>query len=399
MVEFCFLKSTPLSQSVFLFDGEIYNRVDIVNRHSLGTEDVVLSLLKLYPEAPNGIPELLDGEFAFVYADAETGQVVAARDPLGVRQLYYATDDTGDVVAFANNPTAMANAHTFPPGTVWAGGRFIEYTAINPYCTVRKTLECAVKKRVGGAQAVAIVCNGSVESSILVSLAAQAMDASAIDVFTLHFEGGSSEDIMYARMLCNHHSIRHTVVKFTMQHVRDVLSDVVTTLGSCDPATVRGAIPLYILGQHIAANTDIRVLLSSEGAEELFMGHKLFQTLSEAEANGESARQLANLHRFDLLKVGRSFAASGIQARLPYLDRDLANTVLHMEPSYKVEKSLLCSSFAHLHELCNLGITRRSKARFSDDCGFSYVPNLLQLLGGSDAEKRCYEDVLRTRGN
>ena len=184
--------------------------------------------------------------------------------------------------------------------------------------------------------------------------------------------------------MCNKLGILHEVVTFDAADVEGAIDEVVVAMETCDPNTIRAAIPMYLLARHISLNTDVKVILSGEGADELLGGYNYFRFApSERDAATESDRILANLHMFDLLRADRCFAAFGLEVRVPFLDVDLVRCgvpAARRRPQGGVEKRLLREAFAHLDVLANCRILDRPKEKLSDGTGFCYVPDLLRML-------------------
>ncbi len=260
---------------------------------------------------------------------------------------------------------------------------------------VRALVEAAVRKRLACSdREVGVLCSGiwALVACVAVSrLAAQ--DRASVRAFTVEYSNGMSEDAMYARMLCAALGLSHTVVRFGPEDVEQALPAVVRICESHDPNTVRAAVPMFLLARHIAANTDVRVLLSGEGADELFMGYGYFGMAPDpASAERESARLVRQLHQFDLLRADRCFGACGLEVRVPFLDRDLLRYAQGLPGGLRMfggsggteEKALLRAAFRHAggvyDALTRTRVVDRPKERLSDGCGFSYVPDLLNAL-------------------
>jgi asparagine synthase (glutamine-hydrolysing) len=427
--------------------GEVYNHRQLGNVE-LGRVDVAVVLDLLVRDDAGGLlsdPQQvaaavgrLDGDFAFVAVDEGSGRVVAARDPLGVRPLFMGLSAAGAVVAFASEAKALfgapgvADVRVFPPGHVCLlggeapaegilrrydyhadeGQRTSTTTQAAPKAVVRRLLERAVEKRMlHSERPVALLCSGGIDSAAALSIAARlakAAGAPAPRVFTMRYGPGQSDDAFYASMLCQRLGCVHDVVSFGPEDLSDAtLRAVVTACETCDPNTVRAALPMYLLAKHIAESTDVKAVLSGEGADELFGGYGYFRLApTPTDAADECGRLLRNLHMFDLLRADRCFAAHGLEVRVPFLDRDLVDGVARLDPAERVrgEKQLLRDAVEDLEELAALRILDRPKEKFSDGAGFSYVPDLLRRLAADwgvngddgtlpcrlEAERRAY---------
>lgn len=353
----------------------------------------------------------LDGDFAFVYVNGP--DVIAGRDPVGLRPLFYGANCTGRPIAFASEAKALYGApridkvHVFPQDTIWIHNEFINlHTFENEmYANVRDLVSKSVNKRLQHSdRPVGVLCSGGVDSAIITSLAAK---FPCIEAFTIEYDNGLSEDSFHAARLCEYHKIKHTIVKFSANQVQNTIDKVIQTCETYDPNTIRAAIPMYLLAQHIAENTDIKVILSGELADEVFAGYLYFKKATEGHAlNLESQRLLQNIHMFDLLRADRCFSAFGLEVRTPYADKDLLSYVSHIDGNYKMfvdgaEKQLLRKSFANLTGLVSLRILDRPKEKFSDGCGFSYVPQLLNFVSNNantlddklEAESAYYKEI------
>ena len=202
---------------------------------------------------------------------------------------------------------------------------------------------------------------------------------------------GTCYDDFYAKILMNQYpddgSIKYQSVSFTWDQVIEVIEHIPKKLETYDPNTIRAAIPMYLLAEYLKKNTPFKVFLSGEGADELFMGYNYFkQVPNETEANKESMRLLKNIHMFDVLRADRTFNANGLELRVPYLDLDFIDYVITLPGSLKmyvnnIEKALLRDSVIDKHhELVVSRIIGREKERFSDGCGFNYIPKLLNYI-------------------
>jgi asparagine synthase (glutamine-hydrolysing) len=421
---------TPNGGAAMVCSGEVYNFRELLPPEEADAcrsdVDVVLGLLAgVLDDAAEAARRVarLDGDFAFVCTDGTS--VVAGRDPFGVRPLFYLSDSDAAIVAIASEAKALllaplgdmraqgSRVRVFPPGHVLVGGRFVRYFFPAPpqpgvppdtphthkltEATFRALLERAVEKRVRhGERAVGVLCSGGIDSAVITSLAARLPERDSLHVFTMQYGGGRSDDAFYASLMCQRLGLRHTIVRFDASEF-GVLEEVIAALETRDPNTVRAALPMYLLARHIARHTNIKVVLSGEGADELLGGYGYIRLAPSPEAAAaESDRLLGNLHMFDLLRADRCFAAFGLEVRVPFLDAELVRRGVppgcRAPDGRGVEKRLLRDAFAHLDELRECRILERPKEKFSDGTGFCYVPDLLRHLAAA-----CDDGTLRTR--
>ena len=431
--------------SVIACNGQIYNATSVntsVNTRPLRS-DVDAILNAFCDDTFASVDELalaLDGDFAFVVMHG--GVLYAGRDPVGVRPLFYGLAADSDVpIAFASEAKALAGlphvtrVKVFPPGHVYtsgpppgytsgpppgytsgpppgytsgpppgctSGGTFRSYTDIyspglpleeltdydGAADAVRDAVVAAVIKRVENSdRPIAFLCSGGLDSSIVLSVAHAYLTKQGrgqdLHAFSMQY-GSSGDDAMYAGMLCTRLGVKLTRVAFEWADVEECIQRVVTHVESYDPASIRTAVPAYLLAKHIRENTDYKVILSGEGADEVFEGYNMFMRATDgAVAALESQRLVKDLHMFDLLRADRTFAAWGLEIRVPFLDIDLLRLAFRLPGEHKlfkdgVEKALLRHAFRGDPDLLASRVLDRMKERFSDGCGFGYVPALLK---------------------
>lgn len=383
-----------------VFSGEVYNWRALAALHGVEAQELrsdadillrmgeTIAALALVPQ--------LDGDFACVLARSD-GTFWAARDHVGVRPLFYGMDAQGAPIAFASEAKALVGApgvaaiQVFPPGTVYQS-ETREFTPYRPVPgmvsdapAVCELLTEAVRKRVEHSDVpVGVLCSGGVDSAIITLLAVKYRPN--LHVFTMQFDDGFSEDAFYAGLMCEKAGLQHTIVRFNAEDAISAIGAVVKATETYDPITIRAAIPMYLLAKHISEHTDIKVVLSGEGADELFAGYSYFSRAHHDPSlvHTETQNLLAKLHMFDLLRADRCFAAHGLEVRVPFLDSDLVTHVSSLNPALLAthnEKQLLRDAFRDGLD-CMPRIIDRPKQRFSDGCGFSYVPQLLRHHGG-----------------
>lgn len=412
-------------------NGQIYNYARLGSEFADGSKlrsdvDVILHMRKHMDVV--SLAQKLDGDFAFVIIESD-GTIQIARDPVGVRPLFYGVDCQEKVVCAASEVKAIIDmpgvirCEVFPPGFVYnsSSNTFIKYTDIYPMSgedivptsyenaisTVKDVLVKAVNKRITNSdRPVAFLCSGGIDSSIVLAIAHQILqNKEAMHMFSIEYvqEGSRSDDSFYASMLASQFGIKHTIVKFDWHDVESHIENIAGHIETYDPNTIRASVPMYFLAKYIRENTDYKVILSGEGADEVFMGYNIFRNASNhGDANEETYRLVRNLHMFDALRADRTFNAHGLEVRVPFLDKDVLHTLFRLEGSHKmykngVEKSLLRDAFKDVDELARTRILQREKERFSDGCGFGYVPSLLKhwttasdLASREKAEKEKY---------
>jgi asparagine synthase (glutamine-hydrolysing) len=334
----------------------------------------------------------MSGDFALVFTDGT--HVWAARDRIGVRPLFYTRPGlTG--IAFASEGKALTHFGTeikaFPPGHLYDGqlDAFVCW-ASNYWDSPRndddvehvkdhiKTLMFqAVERRVTTSERpVGFFLSGGLDSSIVAAIGTKLMGP--IKTFSIGLR--DAPDLLAAREMAAFLGSEHTEVIFTEKEGIAALRDVIWHLESYDTTTVRASVPMFLLSKYIAANTDVRVILSGEGADELFGGYLYFHDApSEAKFLQETCRLVRDVHMFDVLRADRCTAAHGLELRVPFFDRDVVDYVMDgFRPALKMpkggfEKSLLREAF---QDMLPLQIAWRQKNGMSDAVGYSWVDAL-----------------------
>ena len=361
-------------------------------------------LLPLYREYGLDMFARLDAEFALILYDGEKDDLIAARDPIGIRPLYYGYDSAGAIV-FASEPKNLvglcADIRPFPPGCYYAGGQFVRYadvTAVEQYCTddletvcrsIRQKLIAAVDKRLDADAPLGFLLSGGLDSSLVCAISAVIL-GKRIRTFAIGMDTDPI-DLKYAREAAAFIGADHTEVTMTREEVLAALPEVIAALGTWDITTVRASLGMYLCCKAIHEQTDIRVLLTGEISDELF-GYKYTDFAPSAEAfQAESRKRIDELHMYDVLRADRCISVNSLEARVPFGDLDFVKYVMSVDPalklnSYGMGKYLLRHAFETDHLLPD-GILWRQKAAFSDAVGHSMVDDLKAY-----AEKR-YTDA------
>ena len=362
-------------------------------------------LLPMYQEYGTDLFARLDAEFACIIYDGSTREFIAARDPIGIRPLYYGYDASGTILfaSEAKNLVGLADKiMPFPPGHFYRNGSFHCYcdiVKVTHYVTddleticrnIHDKLVAGVEKRLIADAKVGFLLSGGLDSSLVCAIAAK-KSQTPIKTFAI----GMSEDaidLKYAKQVADYIGSDHTEVYMTPQDVLNALEEVVHLLGTFDITTIRASMGMYLVCKAIHEQTDIRVLLTGEISDELF-GYKYTDFAPSPEAFQEEARKrVRELHMYDVLRADRCISVNSLEARVPFGDLDFVKYVLSIDPARKVNtygkgKYLLRHAFAQDDYLPE-EILWREKAAFSDAVGHSMVDYLKEYANSqyTDAE-------------
>lgn len=385
------------STDYLVCNGEIYGFRELKKKliekgYSFKSDSDCEILLPLYYEYGTGMFAMLDAEFAMVMYDAKKDCVIAARDPIGIRPLYYGYDEFG-VPIFASEPKNLIGlcptVMPFPPGYYYEDGRFVCYrdvTKVTKVCydgmddilkNIHDKLVKAVEKRLDADAPVGFLLSGGLDSSLVCSIAAK-LSKEPIETFAI---GMSTDaiDLKYARQAADYMHANHHEVLMTRDDVIEALPHVVELLGTYDITTIRASMGMYLLCKAIHEQTDRRVILTGEISDELF-GYKYTDFAPSAEAfQDEAAKRMHELHMYDVLRADRCISVNSLEARVPFGDLDFVDYVMSLDPEKKMNtygkgKYLLRKAFEgdYLPEM----LLMREKAAFSDAVGHSMVDDL-----------------------
>ena len=385
-----------LHGSYLVCNGEIYGfdkfKAELSKTHHFISESDCEVLLPLYEKYGVDMFAMLDAEYALILFDAKSGGFVAARDPIGIRPLYYGYDKAG-VILFASEPKSLVGLTDkimpFPPGHYYKDGQFVCYRDIahvdavchddlETVCSkIHDKLVAGVEKRLVADAKVGFLLSGGLDSSLVCAIA-QKKSTAPIRTFAI----GMSEDaidLKYAKQVADYIGSDHTEVIMTRQLVLDSLEDVIHLLGTFDITTIRASMGMYLLCKWIHENTDIRVLLTGEISDELF-GYKYTDFAPSAEEfQKEAEKRIRELHMYDVLRADRCISVNSLEARVPFGDLDFVQYVMSVDPAKKMNvygkgKYLLRHAFEG--DYLPHDILYREKAAFSDAVGHSMVDHL-----------------------
>ena len=386
-----------LGHSYVVCNGEIYGCERI--REALQEKGYTFEsgsdceiLLPLYKEYGVEMFRMLDAEFALILYDGDTESYIAARDPIGIRPLYYGYDAAGAIV-FASEPKNLvglcAEIFPFPPGHYYKDGQFVCYRDVSKVravrhddletaCTnIRTKLVAGIEKRLDADAPVGFLLSGGLDSSLVCAVAARLLKK-PIRTFSIGMDVDAI-DLKYAKRVAEYLGAQHTEVIISKSDVLQALPEVVALLGTYDITTIRASIGMYLVCKYIHEHTDLRVLLTGEISDELF-GYKYTDFAPSAEAfQQESEKRIRELHMYDVLRADRCVSVNSLEARVPFGDLDFAEYVMDLDPALKLNtygkgKYLLRHAFEG--DWLPHDILMREKAAFSDAVGHSMVDDL-----------------------
>jgi asparagine synthase (glutamine-hydrolysing) len=403
-------------------NGEIYNHLTIrdrfAGRYAFRTESDCEVILPLYLEHGPDFLEQLNGMFAFCLYDEDKDRWMMARDPIGIIPLYYGYDENGQLFV-ASEMKALVDVcnqvHEFPPGHYWCSGQaaperwyrraWEDFDAVKDAVTDRQALhdalEAAVVSHLMTDVPYGVLLSGGLDSSITAALAAKHAAMRVEDhektpawwprlhSFAIGLEG--SPDLAAAKKAADHIGTVHHGFTFTIQEGLDALEEVIYHLETYDVTTIRAATPMFLMARKIRA-MGIKMVLSGEGADEIFGGYLYFHKAPNARAfHEETVRKLSRLHSYDCLRANKSMSAWGVEARVPFLDKEFLDVAMSINPadkmitSGKIEKQILREAFS---DMLPESIAWRQKEQFSDGVGYGWIDGVKDFAGKqvSDAE-------------
>lgn len=347
-------------------------------------------LLPMYEKYGVEMFEKLDAEFAMVIYDGRRKDVIAARDPIGIRPLHYGYDRDGDIVfaSEAKNLVGLCEKiYPFPPGHYYIDGTFVCYRNLaarrayvqddlETVCKkIRELLVAGVRKRLDADAKVGFLLSGGLDSSLVCAIAAKCQET-PIRTFAI----GMNEDaidLKYAREAAEYLGSDHREIIIDKDIVLQSLEKVISILGTYDITTIRASVGMYLVCKAIHEQTDIRVLLTGEISDEIF-GYKYTDYAPNAEEfQREAEKRLRELHMYDVLRADRCISANSMEARVPFGDLAFVNYVMDINPQMKMNtyhkgKYLLRHAFEEGDYLPH-NLLFREKAAFSDAVGHSMV--------------------------
>ncbi|MBI2967411.1 MAG: asparagine synthase B [Bacteroidetes bacterium] len=407
---------------VLAVNGEIYNHREIRNKcegeYMFLTHSDCEVILALYARKGPDFLEDLNGIFAFALYDKKNDCYFIARDPVGVNPLYMGWDKHGNfyVASELKALEGICNKiEVFPPGHClcskegavkkWYHRDWTEYNAVKNNRTdlqeLCATLHATVHRQLMCDVPYGVLLSGGLDSSIISTVAkkfaakrvetSDTKDAWYPQLHSFAIGLSDSPDLAAARKVAEHLGTVHHEVNFTIQEGLDAVRDVIYHLETYDVTTVRAATPMYLLGR-VIKSMGIKMVLTGEGADEIFGGYLYFHKAPDARAfHEETVRKLSKLHLYDCLRANKSLAAWGVEGRVPFLDKEFLDVAMRLNPEDKMVKNGRIEKWALRKAFENTlpdSLLWRQKEQFSDGVGYSWIDTLkaTALKNVSDAE-------------
>ncbi len=453
---------SPDRKRVLAVNGEIYNHQEIRRRHAgqydyqTGSDcEVILSLYQEARAQGQKMTELLEqlsGIFAFVLYDEERDEILIARDPIGVIPLYIGFD-SDDTIYVASELKALEGQceqyEPFPPGHFLYGklkmedGKlkiedrklnyqsyyqrdWFDYDAVKDneasVDAIHDSLEDAVRRQLMSDVPYGVLLSGGLDSSVISAIAQKFSEHRIEDdsktkaywprlhSFAVGLKG--APDLAKARLVAEHIGTVHHEINYTIQEGLDAIRDVIYYIETYDVTTVRASTPMYLLAR-VIKSMGIKMVLSGEGADEIFGGYLYFHKAPDAKAfHEETVRKLSKLHLYDCLRANKSLSAWGVEGRVPFLDKEFLDVAMRTNPSAKMcrpsrflplrkgepegvetmEKRIVREAFA---DLLPTEVVWRQKEQFSDGVGYSWIDTLKQMTADAVSDEQMAQAAER----
>lgn len=413
---------SPDRKQVLAVNGEIYNHREIrkqyAGRYEFQTGSDCEVILALYRDKGIDFLEDLNGIYAFALYDEEKDDFLIARDPIGVIPLYIGRDKDGKVYC-ASELKALEGFcdeyEPFLPGHYYIGSEgkmkrwykrdWMDYDAVKDNrgnaTDIRAALDEAVKRQLMSDVPYGVLLSGGLDSSVISALAKQyaskrietdsRQDAwwPQLHSFAVGLKG--APDLAKAREVAEHIGTVHHEINYTIQEGLDAVHDVIYFIETYDVTTVRASTPMYLLAR-VIKSMGIKMVLSGEGADEVFGGYLYFHKAPNAKAfHEETVRKLSKLHLYDCLRANKSLAAWGVEGRVPFLDKEFLDVAMRLNPELKmclgktIEKKIVREAFA---DLLPESVAWRQKEQFSDGVGYSWIDTLKQITAEAVSDEQ-----------
>jgi len=382
---------------IMTVNGEIYNYQLLQEKYNLGDRELKSDceiILRMFSGTDfNLISEKLNqilGMFAFGLYNQELKTALIARDPLGIIPLYYGQFKGS--WCFASELKALVqarceNIQEFPPGhylTITEDSfKFTQWFYLPKTISLNFSLEELRSRLIQSVEShlmsdvpYAILLSGGLDSSIIASIVRYLKPYHELHTFSVGLK--DSPDLIYAKKMADHLRTHHHEIIFTVEEAIKVLSEVIQSIETYDTTTIRASVPMYLMAHQIKVH-GFKMVLSGEGADELFGGYLYFKKApSQKEFHSECLQKTSDLHYYDLLRANKSMMAWGVEVRVPFLDTQFVKYALEIDPKHKmcrdrIEKHILREAFK---DLLHPEIYARQKEQFSDGVGYSWIDSV-----------------------
>ena len=415
---------SPDGRRILAVNGEIYNHKDIRNRfagkyeYQTGSDcEVILSLYQEWRDtlADSNLTAVLpflnqlSGIFAFALYDEENDEFLIARDPIGVIPLYIGYDTDGKVMVASELKALEGQCdhyEPFLPGHYYWSREpgmkryytcdWMEYEHVKDNEAnsedIRQALRAAVKRQLMSDVPYGVLLSGGLDSSVISAIAERFSENRIEDddktrawwprlhSFAVGLKG--APDLAKARLVADHIGTVHHEINYTIQEGLDAIRDVIYFIETYDVTTVRASTPMYLLAR-VIKSMGIKMVLSGEGADEIFGGYLYFHKAPSAkDFHEETVRKLSKLHMYDCLRANKSLSAWGVEGRVPFLDREFLDVAMRTNPKAKmcpgqtIEKKIVREAFS---DMLPQEIVWRQKEQFSDGVGYSWIDTLKRI--------------------
>ena len=433
---------SPDRKQVLAVNGEIYNHQEIrrlyAGKYDFQTKSDCEVILALYKEKGIDFLEDISGIFAFVLYDEEKDEFLIARDPIGVIPLYIGYDDDGTIYVgselkalegFCQHYEPFLPGHYFYSGewrevrserndqqnfshtsyhlplTSYYRRDWMEYDAVKDndasVAAIHDALESAVKRQLMSDVPYGVLLSGGLDSSVISAIAEKYSEMriennSRTKAYwpRLHsFAVGLKDapDLAKAKLVADHIGTVHHEINYTIQEGLDAIRDVIYYIETYDVTTVRASTPMYLLAR-VIKSMGIKMVLSGEGADEIFGGYLYFHKAPDAKAfHEETVRKLSKLYLYDCLRANKSLSAWGVEGRVPFLDKEFLDVAMRTNPSAKMcpgsvmEKKIVREAFS---SLLPEEVAWRQKEQFSDGVGYSWIDTLKQITSEAVSDEQ-----------
>ena len=398
---------------VLSVNGEIYNHRDIraqyADKYDFLTGSDCEVILALYKEKGINFLDDLNGIFSFVLYDAEKDEFLIARDPIGVIPLYIGKDSDGTIYVSSELKALEGNCESYEPflpghyfwskeGEMkrWYKRDWVDYENVKGSTLdvddVKNALERAVQRQLMSDVPYGVLLSGGLDSSVISAIAKKfaskrietdgTQDAwwPRLHSFAVGLKG--APDLIAARKVAEHIGTVHHEINYTIQEGLDAIRDVIYYIETYDVTTVRASTPMYLLAR-VIKSMGIKMVLSGEGADEVFGGYLYFHKAPDAKSfHDETVRKLKKLYMYDCLRANKSLRAWGVEGRVPFLDKEFLDVAMRvdaekkMSKDGKIEKWIVRKAF---EDLLPESVAWRQKEQFSDGVGYSWIDTLKKI--------------------